>query len=65
MNLFSQLIDALKFTLVAVILSFVVLIAYSLEKKIISKMRDGKGIQGIGYEEMKLCKPCDTGLWLM
>ena len=60
MSLFNRMIDALKFTLMAVILSFVVFIAYSLEKKLISKMRDAKGSQGISYQEVKLCKAYDT-----
>ena len=63
MSLFNRMIDALKFTLMAVILSFVVFIAYSLEKKLVSKMRDVKGSQGVSYQEPKLYKSGDTDPW--
>jgi hypothetical protein len=65
MKLSAQITDTVKFGLMMIIFPFVVLISYSLEKKIISNISDGKGNQRIGHPPMNLHNPCDDVHYLV
>ena len=65
MKLSAQITDTLKFALVMIIFSFAVFVGYSIEKKIVNNIRDGKGSQKIGSLSMNLHSPCDYAHYRM